>query len=64
MTGYKDHANNRILNYITSPNVLVWSGVCASCSVPGLFDPVELLCKNEYGHIVAYTHSSNDYYIF
>jgi len=55
VTGYKEHDNSRLLNYLTSPNVLIWSAVCASCCVPGLFDPVELLCKNEYGHIVPYS---------
>lgn len=54
VTGYKEHDNHRLLNYLTAPNVLVWSAACASCCIPGLFDPVELLCKNEYGHIVTY----------
>jgi predicted acylesterase/phospholipase RssA len=54
VTGYKEHDNHRVLNYLTAPNVLIWSASCASCCIPGLYDPVELLCKNEYGHIVAY----------
>lgn len=55
VTGYKQHDNHRLLNYLTAPNVLIWSASCASSCVPGLFDPVELLCKNEYGHIVPYS---------
>jgi predicted acylesterase/phospholipase RssA len=57
VTGYKEHDNHRVLNYLTAPNVLIWSACCASSCVPGLFDPVELLCKNEYGHIVPYNSS-------
>ncbi|GMG28751.1 unnamed protein product [Ambrosiozyma monospora] len=26
-----------LLNYLTAPNVLIWSAVCASCSLPGVF---------------------------
>lgn len=59
VTGYKEHDNHRLLNYLTAPNVLIWSAACASSCVPLLFDPVELLCKNEYGHIVPYNSNSN-----
>lgn len=62
VTGYKEHDNHRVLNYLTAPNVLIWSACCASSCVPGLFDPVELLCKNEYGHIVPY-HTNKAKYI-
>jgi TAG lipase/steryl ester hydrolase/phospholipase A2/LPA acyltransferase len=36
----------RLLNYITSPNVMIWSAVAASCSVPLLFSAAHLLVKN------------------
>ncbi len=36
----------RLLNYITSPNVMIWSAVAASCSVPVLFSAAHLLVKN------------------
>ncbi|KAJ8069980.1 hypothetical protein OCU04_000384 [Sclerotinia nivalis] len=36
----------RLLNYITAPNVMIWSAVAASCSVPLLFSAAELLVKN------------------
>jgi len=60
VTGYKEHENNRLLNYITAPNVLIWSACIASSCIPGIFDPVELLCKNEYGHIVPYNKGSKN----
>ena len=34
-----------LLNYLTSPTCLVWSAACASCALPGLFEPVELMAK-------------------
>lgn len=35
----------RLLNYLTAPNVVIWSAVLASAAIPGFFDPVELLMK-------------------
>ncbi|KAG7834568.1 hypothetical protein KL943_002952 [Ogataea angusta] len=31
------HEQPTLLNYLTAPNVLIWSAVCASCSLPGIF---------------------------
>jgi len=42
-----DYERPRLLNYLTSPNVLIWSAACASCAFPILYQPVELLAKNE-----------------
>ncbi|KAM5350640.1 hypothetical protein ACJ41O_007145 [Fusarium nematophilum] len=36
----------RILNYVTAPNVMIWSAVAASCSVPLLFSASPLLVKD------------------
>lgn len=36
----------RLLNNLTAPNVLVWSAVCASCSVPGVFPATPLYEKD------------------
>jgi predicted acylesterase/phospholipase RssA len=43
-----------ILNHLTAPTVLIWSAACASCALPHLYRPVELLAKNPEGHIVPY----------
>jgi TAG lipase / steryl ester hydrolase / phospholipase A2 / LPA acyltransferase len=32
----------RLLNYMTAPNVFLWSAVCASCSVPYVFQPANI----------------------
>ncbi|KAF2654531.1 patatin-domain-containing protein [Lophiostoma macrostomum CBS 122681] len=36
----------RLLNFITAPNVMIWSAVCASCSVPFVFSAASLLAKD------------------
>ncbi|CCF57880.1 hypothetical protein KAFR_0D02330 [Kazachstania africana CBS 2517] len=37
----------RLLNYLTAPNVMIWSAVCASCSVPGVFPATPLYEKDQ-----------------
>lgn len=44
----------RLLNYLTAPNVVVWSAICASTAIPRVFDPVELMIKTESGEIKPY----------
>ncbi|KAI9216341.1 acyl transferase/acyl hydrolase/lysophospholipase [Blastocladiella britannica] len=46
VTGGRD-ASQKILNYKTSPNVVVWSAVLASSAVPGVIDPVQLRIKRK-----------------
>ncbi len=48
------HQTSRLLNATTSPNILVRSAVLASCSIPGLYPPRTLLCKNAQGETVEY----------
>jgi TAG lipase/steryl ester hydrolase/phospholipase A2/LPA acyltransferase len=36
----------RLLNYVTAPNVMIWSAVAASCSVPLVFSAAPLLAKD------------------
>ncbi|KAI4985895.1 hypothetical protein ZWY2020_018525 [Hordeum vulgare] len=44
----------RCLNYLTSPHVVIWSAVTASCAFPGLFEAQELMAKDRFGHIVPF----------
>eukprot|EP00292_Cryptomonas_paramecium_P004922 CAMPEP_0113701832 /NCGR_PEP_ID=MMETSP0038_2-20120614/24813_1 /TAXON_ID=2898 /ORGANISM="Cryptomonas paramecium" /LENGTH=513 /DNA_ID=CAMNT_0000625807 /DNA_START=203 /DNA_END=1741 /DNA_ORIENTATION=- /assembly_acc=CAM_ASM_000170 len=44
----------RLLNYLTAPNVLIWSAASASCALPGLYEAVELVAKNARGERVPY----------
>lgn len=48
---------SRLLNYLTTPHLLVWSGVLASCAVPGLFPPVTLRTKDRLGALKPYMSS-------
>eukprot|EP01094_Clydonella_sp_ATCC50884_P001832 TRINITY_DN11381_c1_g1_i1.p1 TRINITY_DN11381_c1_g1~~TRINITY_DN11381_c1_g1_i1.p1 ORF type:complete len:619 (-),score=220.56 TRINITY_DN11381_c1_g1_i1:130-1860(-) len=47
----------RILNYLTAPDVLIWSAACASCALQFLYKPVQLMCKSHSGQVVPY-HAS------
>lgn len=40
------HEQTKLLNYLTAPNCLIWSAVCASCSLPGLFPSASIYEKN------------------
>jgi TAG lipase/steryl ester hydrolase/phospholipase A2/LPA acyltransferase len=40
------HELPRLLNYITAPNVVIWSAVAASCSVPLVFSAAQILAKD------------------
>lgn len=46
------YETSRLLNYLTAPDVLVWSASCASCALPGLFPGVELVRKDINGRKV------------
>ncbi len=50
----KRHQKSRLLNAITSPNVLVRSAVQASCAVPGVFSPVTLMARDAQGKLKKY----------
>lgn len=57
ITPAETHQKSRLLNAITSPNVLVREAVMASCSIPGVFSPVTLAAKNVDGIKVPYLPS-------
>lgn len=44
----------KLLNYLTAPNVVIWSAVAASSAFPFLFMPTHLLAKNRKGEFVNY----------
>jgi len=43
-----------LLNYLTAPNVLLWSACSASCAIPVIFHSVQLMEKNAFDEIVPY----------
>ena len=51
----------KILNHLTAPNVLIWSAVVVSCSVPKFFGPCGLFCKSSCGEIIPwYIHNEDE----
>ena len=57
VSGAEPQQNSRLLNAITSPNVLIRSAVLASCAIPGVFPSVQLKAKNDAGRIQPYLPS-------
>ncbi|MGK0290517.1 MAG: TAG lipase/steryl ester hydrolase/phospholipase A2/LPA acyltransferase [bacterium] len=47
----------RLLNYLTSPHLMLWSACLASSAVPGLFPPVMLTAKDRNGRSIPYKAS-------
>jgi predicted acylesterase/phospholipase RssA len=43
-----------LLNYLTTPNVLIWSAASASCALPMVFAAVELVAKDSAGRLIPY----------
>lgn len=57
ISGAEQHQNSRLLNAITSPNVLIRSAVMASVAIPGVFPSVMLKARNDKGRTQAYLPS-------
>ncbi|KAL3767398.1 hypothetical protein ACHAW5_007658 [Stephanodiscus triporus] len=47
----------RLLNYLTSPHVLIWSAALASASLPGVFEANRLMVKDADGREIYETTS-------
>ncbi|MFT4021532.1 MAG: DUF3336 domain-containing protein [Acinetobacter sp.] len=58
---YDASQDARILNRFTSPDLLVWSAVLASCAVPILFPPVHLTAKRYDGEHTPFM--ANTYWV-
>lgn len=46
-----------VLNYLTSPDVIITSAVVATCALPGLMKPVQLLAKDAKGTVHVWRDS-------
>lgn len=57
VTPAEAHQKSRLLNAITSPNVMIREAVMASCCIPGVFSPVTLAAKNVKNERVPYLPS-------
>lgn len=48
------HGHPRLLNYLTSPTAVIWSAACASCALSGVFNEVEIMCKDKSGRLLPW----------
>lgn len=48
----------QLLNYLTAPNVLIWSAACCSTASAGLFGGCHLMAKDNNGNIVKWISSA------
>ncbi|EPB88490.1 hypothetical protein HMPREF1544_04725 [Mucor circinelloides 1006PhL] len=48
----------QLLNYLTAPNVLIWSAACCSTASVGLFGSCDLMAKDKNGNIVKWISSA------
>ncbi|CEG69507.1 hypothetical protein RMATCC62417_05571 [Rhizopus microsporus] len=48
----------QLLNYLTAPNVLIWSAACCSTASAGLFGSCDLMAKDKNGNIVKWISSN------
>lgn len=51
----------RLLNYLTAPNVLVWSAVTASCAIPFVYKSAPLMARDKQGNILPWNPSGHRY---
>ncbi|KAI9317878.1 acyl transferase/acyl hydrolase/lysophospholipase [Dichotomocladium elegans] len=51
----------RLLNYLTAPDVLIWSAVAVSCSVPVFYGSSPLYAKDKNGNIVPWNPNEQLY---
>jgi TAG lipase/steryl ester hydrolase/phospholipase A2/LPA acyltransferase len=48
---------SRLLNYLTAPNVFIWSAVACSSAFPFLFAPQDLLARDAFGNVVRFSET-------
>lgn len=48
------HNKSRLLNYITAPDVYIWSAALASCSLPFVYAPSKVFAKTASGGIAQW----------
>lgn len=57
------HEQTKLLNYLTAPNCLIWSAVCASCSLPGIFPSTSIYEKTSRGYIQEWNNDTSVKYV-
>ncbi|RKO92542.1 hypothetical protein BDK51DRAFT_21491, partial [Blyttiomyces helicus] len=49
----------RLLNYLTAPNVIIWSAVAASCAIPFVYRSAPLMAKDKIGNFIPWNPSGH-----
>lgn len=58
---YDPHSPPKLLNYLTTPDCVVWSAVIASAAIPGILNPVVLMRKRPDGTLVPFSYGGRGY---
>ncbi|KAG0227362.1 hypothetical protein BGX31_007016 [Mortierella sp. GBA43] len=58
---YDPHSPPKLLNYLTTPDCVVWSAVIASAAIPGILNPVVLMRKRADGSVVPFTYGGRGF---
>ncbi|KAI1320009.1 hypothetical protein EDD11_002340 [Mortierella claussenii] len=58
---YDPHTPPKLLNYMTTPDCVVWSAVIASAAIPGILNPVVLMRKRADGSLVPFSYGGRGF---
>ncbi|KAG0273945.1 hypothetical protein BGZ95_010258 [Linnemannia exigua] len=58
---YDPHSPPKLLNYLTTPDCVVWSAVIASAAIPGILEPVVLMRKRPDGTLVPFSYGGRGF---
>ncbi|KAF8935917.1 hypothetical protein BGZ47_009735 [Haplosporangium gracile] len=58
---YDPHSPPKLLNYLTTPDCVVWSAVIASAAIPGILNAVVLMRKRPDGTLVPFSYGGRGF---
>ncbi|KAF9973540.1 hypothetical protein BGZ73_003203 [Actinomortierella ambigua] len=58
---YDPHSPPKLLNYLTTPDCVIWSSVIASAAIPGILNPVVLMRKRPDGSLVPFSYGGRGF---
>ncbi|KAF9353810.1 hypothetical protein BGX26_008423 [Mortierella sp. AD094] len=58
---YDPHSPPKLLNYLTTPDCVIWSAVIASAAIPGILNPVVLMRKRPDGTLVPFSYGGRGF---
>ncbi|KAI9295306.1 patatin-domain-containing protein [Neoconidiobolus thromboides FSU 785] len=54
---YDSYSPAKLFNYVSTPDVVIWSAVIASSAIPGVLNPITLMVKKPDGTLEPYLNS-------